>query len=485
MTMDPGVVRMTRQRGSDAAPPGTASAITTLTRRVLPVLLLFGIFTVLVQAATLRLTNTDTYFHLRFGAEFRQGNWSLSDPGSVTTYGTADWVPTQWLPQIVMAQLESWFGLAGVAWLLGFLFLSLAVTLYAVARRWTDPLTAVALVTLGLIACRTGLSMRPQLISYILVAVTTAAWLATIRSGRTPWWLIPITYLWAMCHGMWPVGSIIGFAAVVGLALGRDVSGRRLLLFASVPSASIVVALITPVGPRLLGAVLSVNSRAEYFTEWSPPDLTDYNGIALLIMLGLAAVVCLRSGSTPWSTIALIALAAGWAVYSLRTVPVAAAMLVPLTAYVLGERQTRRSAGRAEVGAIAVGLVAALTALALIAPRATLDHPDQPAWLESSLGDLPAGTPVLSESLYAGFLLWKFPHLDFTANGYGDIYTDDELERNSDIEIVQNGWVEELALLEVDLAVVNPRGPLEYALVREGWRVVHTSPEVELLRAPE
>ena len=37
-------------------------------------------------------------------------------------------MPTQWLPQIVMAQIEEWFGLPGVAWLAGLLFLTLALT---------------------------------------------------------------------------------------------------------------------------------------------------------------------------------------------------------------------------------------------------------------------------------------------------------------------------------------------------------------------
>ena len=29
-----------------------------------------------------------------------------------------------------------------------------------------------------------------------------------------------------------------------------------------------------------------------------------------------------------------------------------------------------------------------------------------------------------------GYLMWRFPELDFVMNGYGDIYTDDELARN-------------------------------------------------------
>ena len=42
-------------------------------------------------------------------------------PGSVSTFATADWVPTQWLSEVAMAKTEDWFGLAGVAWLSGLL----------------------------------------------------------------------------------------------------------------------------------------------------------------------------------------------------------------------------------------------------------------------------------------------------------------------------------------------------------------------------
>ncbi len=90
----------------------------------MPVVIVIGMFAVLTNHAKDPLTNTDTYFHLRFGHEFLHGHWSLWDPGSVTTYGTNDWVPTQWLPQVVMAQFEDWFGLAGVAWLSGLLYLA-------------------------------------------------------------------------------------------------------------------------------------------------------------------------------------------------------------------------------------------------------------------------------------------------------------------------------------------------------------------------
>ena len=157
-----------------------------------------------MRRAAQPLDNLDTYFHLRFGHEFLTGAWSLRHPGSVSTFATADWVPTQWLPQVVMAQVEEWFGLPGVAWLSGLLFLSLALAVYVACRRQAEPLVAAIVVSLTLVACTPGMSMRPQQISYLLVVVTTAAWLRARETGRAPWLLVPLTWVWTMCHGMWP-----------------------------------------------------------------------------------------------------------------------------------------------------------------------------------------------------------------------------------------------------------------------------------------
>jgi hypothetical protein len=103
---------LTRPTLLPCARPPTSSRDT---RSALPWLVLAGILvSPRGQQPPRPLTNTDTYFHLRFGHEFLHG-WSLRHPGSVSTFATADWVPTQWLSEIVMAKTEDWFGLPGVA----------------------------------------------------------------------------------------------------------------------------------------------------------------------------------------------------------------------------------------------------------------------------------------------------------------------------------------------------------------------------------
>jgi hypothetical protein len=458
----------------------------TRARSVAAYLALAGVYVVLVRLASQPLSNLDTYFHLRFGHEFLTGHWSLRHPGSVSRFATADWVPTQWLPQVVMAQTEEWFGLAGVAWLSGLLFLSLAIAVYSACRQQAEPIVAVLLVLMTLVACSPGMSMRPQQISYILVVVTTASWLRARETGRAPWLLIPITWVWTMCHGMWPVGIVLGVVAVAGMVRDREHPTRVLLRMAAVPALAAIASLLTPVGPGLFPAVLRVSSRAKYFYEWGPPDFTEFYGIVLLAMLALAVVPRMRRGPVAWFDVGLIGLAALCAVYSTRTVPVAACMAAPLAAAALqpalGPRPRVR---RPERLLVVAGYAAGLAVLAVVVPR-TADEPrSEPAWVDAELGDLPEGTVVLDDTAFGGYLIWRFPQLDVLPNGYGDIYTDDELERNSDIDGARGGWVELVRGTHADYAVLPPGSPLAYDLrVLERWTVVLHSDDLELLAPP-
>ena len=475
-----------REASTDQDPgplPARSDPVALAVRWLVPHALLAGVLLLMVRLAATPLDNTDTYFHLRFGREFLDGGWSLRDPGSVSSFGSADWVPTQWLPQLAMAQLEDWFGLAGVAWLSGLQFVTLAVTFFVVARRRADPVIAVPVVMVALCASAAGMSMRPQVLSYILVAVTTAVWLRAAQTGRAPWILVPLTWVWAMCHGMWPVGIVIGAAVVLGTCLDRrSATGLRL---AVVPALSAVAACLTPVGPRLVDAVLTVSSRGAYFSEWGSPVFTELNTIALLGMLAAATVIAIRRGST-WVEILLIGLAAAWTVYSLRTVPVAAAMLVPLLA--TGAQRLvgpRSPILRAERGWVAAAVIAAIAVLTVQVPHAADRPPAELRSVDGLLADLPSGTKVLSDTGDGGYLMWRFPELDLMTHGYGDTFTTAELDRNATIAGLESGWVDVLRDSDVAYAVLESSSDLAYAL-RElaGWRVVNESSSWELLEPP-
>src|SRR3954447_7312746 len=353
-------------------------------RRFLPPLALLTILVSLVVNCARPLTNTDTYFHLRFGEEFLHG-WSLRHPGSVSPFATRDWVPTQWLSEIAMTRTEQWFGLAGLAWFSGLLQILLFVGVYAAVRGRAEPLVALPLTAVSLYAMQSGLSMRPQVLSYLLVAVVVAAWLRTLDDGRARWWLVPLVWLWAMLHGMWPVALAVGAVATVGLLLDRR-PRAVVLRSAGVTAACAVAAALTPVGPSLYGAVLTVSSRARYFSEWQPPTWTSWSSIGFIVLFVATLAGLWLRGANTWTETLLVALGGVFAAYADRTVPVAAAMLAPLAAAPLQSLLGGRPPVRArERWAVAGAAVAALVALGLAVPHTSPDPIAMPAWADSTL----------------------------------------------------------------------------------------------------
>jgi hypothetical protein len=452
-------------------------------RLVVPLLLFVGTLVALVVNTARPLTNTDTYFHLRFGEEFL-GSWSLRHPGSVSTFATRPWVPTQWLSEVVMARTEQWLGLAGLAFLSGLLEIALLVALYVVARRRADAWAAMPVTAVALWTMQYGLSMRPQVVSYLLVAVVTGAWLQTSDDRRVRWWLVPVIWLWAMLHGMWPVGLAIGAVAAVGLALDRAPLGL-VARAVGVGLASAVAAALTPVGPALYGAIAAVGSRRSYFVEWQQPTLLSWEALGLTTLVVAVLVGWWRRGSVTWTEIVLLALAVGLAVWSRRTVPVAAAMLTPLAAGALQGLVGRRTpADRRERWTVTIAVALAVGVLAVAVPFTSADPPRQPSWVDPALSDLPAGTKVLDDWAYGGYLMWRHPQLDLMMHGYGDTFTTAELDRNERLLAVGPGWENDLRESGARVAVLRPSLLSQVLADRAGWVVVHSSPDLVMLRAP-
>jgi len=439
-------------------------------------------FAALVRVAAVPLNNKDTYFHLRFGHEFLTG-WSPWSPGTITTVGTKPWVPTQWLSEVVMAAAERWGGLSAVAWLFGTTLVGFALTLYVVCRTRVTAGLAASLTVGCMVACVYGLSARPQLLSYLFMAVVVHAWLRTADDGRKRWWLVPLTWLWAMCHGMWPLAIVLGVGVACALGLERR-SVRVAAGFATVPLASFVAAGLTPVGPRLYGAVLVVAGRGQFFTEWAAPDFTKPIPALGAALVGLTVLLAVRGGPLRWSSAVVLGFAGAALIWSNRTVPIAAVVATVLTAELLA-RVRPVLAGRGERGVVALGAVGASFALALAVPH-TSDEPEpQPAWLATELQALPAGSRVLGDDLTDGQLVWQYPRLDILYFGYGDLYSTAELDAKDDLFKLEPGWERTVARLDPHVALMMPDLPLTYALEHTlQWRVVHRSDDVVMLVPP-
>jgi hypothetical protein len=166
-------------------------------------------------------------------------------------------------------------------------------------------------------------------------------------------------------------------------------------------------------------------------------------------------------------------------------VPVAACVLAPLAASALQQGLgAPRPVARSERLAVAGALVTALALLGALVPHTSSQPVAEPEWLDPTLSALPSGTHVLNTSSLGGYLVWRYPRLDFVMNGYGDLYTDAELERNASIENLAPGWVQQVKDTGVRYALLSARGRLAYALRQQGWTEINGDDELELLQPP-
>lgn len=465
-------------------PPAPAPRFPLLAR-VGPVLA--GVLLAALLAALVRrpFRAFDTFFHLRFGEEFRH-DWSIAHPGQLSTASSADWVPTQWLSQVALSWISDRAGTTGLVVTFAVVVMAFVAAVYLLLRRRTGPGIAVALTALVVLGCLPSLSLRPQLLSYLFLVLVVAAWDRARRTGRAPWLLVPLSWLWAMSHGMWILGAGTAAVLAVGVCLERRPGRRATLGLLAVPVAMLGAALLTPVGPRLLGAVALVSSRAEHFAEWSAPELISL-GTAPVTLLLLAAVVLMvrRRDVRPYD-IALLALGGVFAVYSGRTLPLAAIVLAAVVATELSAlRSLPRPRPPVRRPELAVLAALALAVVALAPAQSVLDDPAADVRpFRDRLGDLAPGSVVLTDRTTGAVLLWTEPALDVPLHGYGDVYTDAELDRYDDLEALVPGWDDTLADLSPAAALLPEDAPLTGGLSGLGWRVAQRDDDLVYLVPP-
>lgn len=458
--------------------------ITTFIRRGLPLLGLAAALVVLIGLQDVPEVGSDVWLHLRLGQEFRDG-WSLARPGHLGVYDTATWYPTQWASQLAMSWTWTTFGTGGVIWLAGALVLLLPVTLYLVSRRYAAPLPSVLATCLGVCAAAPGLTARPQLVSYLLIAVVVAAWLRTVEDGRPRWWLVLLTWVWVPLHGMWIIGVSIGVAVTVGMALSRRHDRHTLLRLGAIPVLSSLVSVATPLGLHVIDSVTGVGSRNSVLTEWGPPDFTSPSPLFLVLMVTIVLLVHLRGGPLDWPTLMLLGLAMAWGLYSVRTVIVAGIIITPLLAVALQRMVPPTGPPRRRELTVVAGItVLTLGALAVTAADRA-DREVVSPWVSDRLDAMPDGTRLLDDWSLGHYTMANHPQVQLVMHGYVEMFTPDELERNVDITRLEPGWDADVEDLDVDYALVDPDSQLGYALVHQlGWDTVDGDDDYVLLTPP-
>lgn len=330
---------------------------------------------------------------------------------------------------------------------------------------------------------------RPQLAGAVLLVVTVDAWLRTADDGRPRWWLVPLTWLWACTHGGWVIGIAVGLLVSLAGLLdhpGRPLS-RRLLPFA-VPALGGVAALLTPVGPRLLGAMGQIGQISEFINEWQAPSLLvpfmafTMGGIAVIVV----AALTVPNYPLNWARIVLLAFAAASAMTYLRTIAVGALVMAPLLAEALqaliGRSPTPPS--RVERSVALGGVALALVVAGLALPSIARDPGEVPVGLSPRLAEL--GPQVIYDEIaLGGWIMHAHPQLTPVIDTRSEVFGRAYLEDYRVVERAARGWEAKFDAAHARVALLLEDSPLASALVAQrGWQAMGADAGYVLLVAP-
>ncbi|HEX5217316.1 MAG TPA: hypothetical protein VFV98_17770 [Vicinamibacterales bacterium] len=406
-------------------------------RRVSPYTLAGGAAALLaLAAATFTRADPDLWGHTKFGLDWL-ATWTLPsvDPYSFTQ--DKPWVNHEWLSEAMMGAAYQVAGASGLALLKGLLLMTgLSVVWHATrAAELQIRFIAIAVTALGISQIATNL--RPQLWSFVAVAVLALV----LSERRSRVWLPPLFVLWANSHGAWFVGIIVlGVWAVIRVTRFRDEAMPWLISVAGCLAAT----LVTPYGVELwtfLGETVRASRPA--IEEWQP--LWVLGPVRWLPWLAVSAALIWslfqRRRVAPEALAALAVLAVA-SLQVMRMTPFLATAAAVLLAPVLAARWPARAmptpvaSDRGAAVVIAVVLVSVslfVFSKTLACIRTDEGHPQDFAAVTALRTAVPGR--VVTHFNYGEYALWHLsPRLRVSMDGRREtVYSDDRLAEHDAI----------------------------------------------------
>lgn len=389
-----------------------------------------------------RLNDPDMWWHLKSGEVI----WTSHRIPTIDTFSFTAFhhalVPQEWLAQVLIYGAFKAGGYSGLMLWLCAAVAALLIAGYALCSLYSGNSKIGLLGALVIWFFSTsGMSIRPQVIGYLLLTVELLALhLGASRNPRWLWCLPPLFAIWVNCHGSFFLGlmvlgvfllcSFLDFQ-VGGLVCRRWEPGRRRMLLIAL-ALSVAAVFLNPVGWRQvlypLDTMLRQPVNLSFVQEWHPLPLDGPRGIALLGILVVIFLVLMLRRSEVLSLHELILLAMGaWlALNHRRLVFVFGLLAAPIIARLLSSFWDGYEAEKDRIAPNAIFLAAVALALFLGFPSRVV--------LAKQVND---GSPVKAVEYikahhltgnmvngygYGGYLIWALPEHPVFIDGRADLY---------------------------------------------------------------
>lgn len=452
------------------------------------VLALGGVLTVLNLAKG--LIDSDGWWHLAAGRVIAATGVPSTDPFTFT-WGGQPWTAHEWLSEVIMYRLANLFGIAGLVliWSL-FPAVTFAVLVFVLRRAGLSMLAIGPAAVLCALVFTTYVTLRPQSITWLLVAILLSV-LLSVRPRQAPWLLLlgPAFALWANLHGLYVVGlGLLAIFTAFTVAGRTQLAGQRASVVAGL-LAALIGTVLTPAGLAGLVYPLRYLEAGDwglgYIPEWNTPDFHEPAHLLLMaLMVGIGFAAFRRSPG--WlSLVSLLSMVGS--LLAMRVVPIAAVVSMPVLAYGiqdrLGEREARRNGPTsADVGRRALDLGAAI--LVVVAAFLFLGPKNLPAFVAAEerrrfpaaeievLERAQPAAKVFAEYSWGGYVEYRMHGEGGRSfiDGRNDMFDQRILDDYSLIRAADAGWESRLAAYGATAILLPPDAPITRGPAQQaGW----------------
>ncbi|MDD2421234.1 MAG: hypothetical protein PHC60_07925 [Heliobacteriaceae bacterium] len=379
------------------------------------------------------LADPDVFWHLQAGHwMLDHGQIATSDPFSFSMLNQP-WTAHEWLFEVILATIDHWGGYTGMV-LLGHLLFLLFIFLL---HRWlarlapqTALLTRSCLILAVTITLFPFWVLRPQLVSYLCFIALLLLLEAAVPSRRHVAFLALLTFLWVNSHGSFILApALVGLKALTTWRQTRQWAGVFLLV--------VLAGMINPWGPahywypwQIAGDKVMLAA----INEWHSPNFHLPYARYLLSgwLVAFFAVLTIRGRSVPLDRLLLTT---GFLLLTLTAVRYTPYWIIGLTGLLLagpaGENISfRRPAAPSRRhplinGIFWLGFTGFYLWTFYFLPQGPLArhlNPDLPVEAADVWAQMPAGSRLLNDYNWGGFLIWYLPEHPVFIDGRADLY---------------------------------------------------------------
>jgi hypothetical protein len=434
MLLEDAAERPTSFPGVNARPP--LNALFSFPAVVALLLMLLMLFTVRG-----RFNDPDLWWHLKTGEIIsRTHHIPRTDTFSFTTNNHA-YIPHEWLSQLTMFAAYDSGGYTGLMLWFCTVALFMIGTSYVLCTVYSgNPKVALLGGILVWFFSTIGLSLRPQLLGYVLLSLELLI-LHLGRSRDCRWFLaLPFLFiLWVNCHGSFFFGLILLavtlFCSLRDLRLGMLVchgyerKRRNVLALASV--LSLACLFLNPIGLKQvlypMDTLFHQTEQMKAVSEWQSTHFDDPRGLALLSVASLILLVPLaRRIELEVNELLLVSFGFGLAVLHQRMLFVfgliAAPVLCRLLATAWDSYQPERDHPVLNAIIISSGLLIGFAAFPSSRELQDQVAKGNPVRAVDFVNRSGLHGNMLNEYVYGGYLIWAAPQHKVFVDGRGDVF---------------------------------------------------------------